>query len=200
MDSVLVGVADSVGEVSNPPCCCSAEAAAHDQVPLEAFAVIDEFLATHGGDRERLIPLLHRVQEKIGYLPYPVQKYIATALGMSPIQVYEVVSFYHLFTTTPRGRYQLKVCLGTACFVRGSQQLLNTLSETLDLPVGQISDDHLFNLDQVRCIGACGLAPAITVNNEVHGNLSPNDVRKLARKLRAQAKREAAADNEEVSA
>lgn len=165
-----------------------------DPAALAVFALVDDYLASHPGGQERLIPLLHRVQEKLGFLPFAVQEHIAEGLGMSPIQVYEVVSFYHFFTTTPRGRFQIKVCMGTACFVRGGQQLLSTLSETLDLQVGQISADHMFNLDQVRCIGACGLAPAITVNHDVHGNLAPIDVRKLARKLRAQAKREKAAE------
>ncbi len=151
---------------------------------------IDEYVAAHPGGHERLIPLLHRVQEQLGYLPFPVQEYVARTLGLSPIQVYGVVSFYHFFTTTPRGRFQLKVCMGTACFVRQSQQLLDTLGDVLGVEVGGISDDRLFNLDQVRCIGACGLAPAVMVGNEVHGNLTPTRVKNLVKKLRKQADEE----------
>lgn len=156
------------------------------------FATIDGYLATHPGGQERLIPVLHHAQEEIGYLPVEVQEYVARALGMSPIQVYGVISFYHFFTTVPRGRYQMKVCMGTACFVRGGLQLLETLEGLLGLKIGGVTDDRLFSLEQVRCIGACGLAPALMVNDDVHGNLTPTNVRKLVRRLRSAARREAA--------
>ncbi len=153
----------------------------------EARQVVDDYLSQNPGGKERLISLLHRVQEEVGYLPFHIQEYVAASLGLSPIQVYGVVSFYHFFTTTPRGRFQLKVCMGTACFVRRAEALLDTISETLDVEVGGISADRLFNLDQVRCIGACGLAPALMLGDEVHGMLTPARVRNLVRKLRKQA-------------
>ena len=159
----------------------------------QARASIDEYLDRHPGGGERLIPLLHWVQGKLGYLPFEIQEYVAGKLDISPIQVYGVVSFYHFFTTTPRGRYQLKVCLGTACFVKQAQQLLDTLSEELGTEVGGISSDGLFNLEQVRCIGACGLAPAAMVDDQVAGNLTPAKVRSLVRRLR----REAAKDEDQ---
>lgn len=160
------------------------------EVDLQARASVDEYLDQHPGGPERLIPLLHWVQGKLGYLPFEIQEYVAERLGISPIQVYGVVSFYHFFTTTPRGRYQLKVCLGTACFVKQAQQLLDTLGELLETEVGGISSDGLFNLEQVRCIGACGLAPAVMVDDQVAGNLTPAKVRNLVRRLRREAEKD----------
>ena len=164
-----------------------------DEHPPAVYAAIDTYLAGHPGGHERLIPVLHRAQEVFGYLPFEVQEYIADKLGLTPIQVYEVVSFYHFFTTTPRGRYQLKVCRGTACFVRHADRLLETIDDVIGLKVGEVTADRIFSLEQVRCIGACGLAPAMIVNSEVYGNLTATDVRKLVRRLRAAARKEAGA-------
>ena len=162
-----------------------------DDVEPSIWPFIDRWVDTHAGGRERLIPLLHAVQERLGYLPFSVQEYVAEKLGLSPVQVYGVVSFYHFFTTTPRGKYQLKVCMGTACFVRHAESLVETINDVLGIGVGEVTADRLFSLEQVRCIGACGLAPAMMVNDEVHGNLTRNEVRKLVRRLRAAEKRAA---------
>jgi NADH:ubiquinone oxidoreductase subunit E len=156
----------------------------------EIFTIIDDFLKHESKGRESLIPLLHRAQARLGYLPYAVQEYVAEKLDLSPVQVYGVISFYHFFTTTPRARFQVKVCMGTACFVRNAQKLLDGLKETCEVEIGGISQDKLFNLDQVRCIGACGLAPAITVNDDVHGNLTVPKARSLAKRLKRQAEKE----------
>jgi NADH-quinone oxidoreductase subunit E/NADP-reducing hydrogenase subunit HndA len=115
-------------------------------------------------------------------------------LGLSPIQVYGVVSFYHFFTTTPRGKYELKVCMGTACFVRHAQRLVEIVQQVLDVEVGGVTEDRLFSLEQVRCLGACGLAPAMMLNEDTLGNLSPKDVRKRVLKLRTKARREQKAE------
>lgn len=157
-------------------------------IDQEAVVLIDRFLADHPGRAERLIPLLHLLQRHLGYLPLSVQAAVAERLGLSPVQVSGVVSFYNHFTTVPRGRFQVKVCTGTACFVRGSERLLDTLQDLLGVRVGSISDDGVFNLEQVRCIGACGLAPAIMVNDDVHGNLTLAKLRRLVQRLRVQAK------------
>jgi NADH:ubiquinone oxidoreductase subunit E len=155
-----------------------------DGVGPATVGLIDAYLAAHPGGQERLIPVLHQVQEAIGYLPFPVMDLIAERLGISPIQVYGVVSFYHFFTTTPRGRYQLKVCMGTACFVRNAPRVIDAIRTTTGIDIGGITDDHLFSLEQVRCLGACGLAPALMINREVHGNLTPESVSRLLRDLR----------------
>lgn len=167
-----------------------AERAQHtEEVAPEIWTEIDDYLARNPGGHERLIPLLHRVQESLGYIPFPVQEYVADKIGLSPIQVYGVISFYHFFTTTPRGDYELKVCMGTACFVRHAQRLVETLEQTLGVALGEVTEDRLFSLEQVRCIGACGLAPAMMVNDETLGNLTPKDVRKRVLKLKAKALR-----------
>ncbi len=159
-----------------------------DAVSPATLELIDTYLREHPGGAERLIPVLHRVQEELGYLPFPVIKAIAERLGISPVQVYGVVSFYHFFTTTPRGRYQLKVCMGTACFVRNANSVLDSIRDTIGLEVGGVTKDRLFSLEQVRCLGACGLAPAMMVNNEVYGHLTRPAVRKLLQGLRAKAR------------
>jgi NADH-quinone oxidoreductase subunit E/NADP-reducing hydrogenase subunit HndA len=160
-----------------------------EAIDSEVLAEIDAWLDRHAGGQERLIPLLHRIQEDLGYVPFPVQDYVAGKLGMSAIQVYGVVSFYHFFTTTPRGEHQLKVCMGTACFVRQGQRLVDTIRDLLKIEVGETTEDRLFSLEQVRCLGACGLAPAMMVNSEVHGNLTPKNVRKLVTRLRTRARK-----------
>lgn len=154
-----------------------------EEVDPEVRAAIDTYVAEHPGSRERLIPLLHLAQAKLGYLPFSVQEYIADKLGISPVQVYGVVSFYHFFTTMPRGRFQIKVCTGTACFVQGAMNLIEELHKQLGLNVGEVSADHNFGLEQVRCIGACGLAPAMLVNDQVYGNLTKTKVKSIVRRL-----------------
>ena len=166
-----------------------------DLINPELLASIDDYVAAHPGGQERLIPLLHLAQSRIGWLPSNVQEYIAGALGMSPVQVFGVVSFYHFFATSPRGKHQLKVCTGTACFVRGAMDLVAELEKLLKIEVGGVTEDQLFSLEQVRCIGACGLAPALMIDNEVHGNLTRKDLKRLVRGLKKSAKQE----NEERS-
>ena len=162
------------------------EQSPRDEIDPGVWALIDDYLAEHAGGRERLIPLLHRVQETLGYLPFAVQEYIAGGLGLSAVEVYGVVSFYHFFTTTPRGKNELKVCMGTACFVRKAQRLLETLKQVLDIEVGEVTGDRLFSVEQVRCIGACGLAPAMMHNADTLGKLTPKELRELIVRLRAE--------------
>jgi NADH:ubiquinone oxidoreductase subunit E len=178
----------------------SEEAQPLDQIDSEIWERIDRRLAEQTGGQERLIPLLHMVQEELGYIPFAVQEYVADKLGMSPIQVYGVVSFYHFFTTTPRGRHQFKVCMGTACFVRQAERLVSTIRDAAGVEVGGVTEDQLFSLEHVRCLGACGLAPAIMLNNDTYGNLTPKDARKMVLRLKSKARREQAEEaNGEVS-
>jgi NADH:ubiquinone oxidoreductase subunit E len=158
-----------------------------DDLDPGVWALIDEYLVENAGGRERLIPLLHRVQGLLGYLPFAVQEYVAAKLGLSPIQVFGVVSFYHFFTTTPRGKNELKVCMGTACYVRHALRLMETLKQTLGVEIGEVTEDQLFSLEQVRCLGACGLAPAMMHNKETLGTMTPEVLRKIVGRLRADA-------------
>ncbi|RLE18089.1 MAG: NAD(P)H-dependent oxidoreductase subunit E [Acidobacteria bacterium] len=166
------------------------DAQAPEEIDSEAYRIVDRYVSEQPGGQEQLIPLLHRVQEYLGYLPFPVQEYVAGKLGLSPVEVYAVVSFYHFFTTTPRGRYQLKVCMGTACFVNNAQTICDVLGDLSGIELGGVTEDRLFSLEQVRCIGACGLAPALMVNDEAHGHLTPITVRKIFRKLKSAARKE----------
>ncbi len=131
--------------------------------------VIDKFKNRQGV----LIPVLKEVQDICGYLPKKVQHRIAQGLQLPASQVYGVVSFYAFFTTIPRGKHIIRVCLGTACYVRGSKQILDNLQRELNVEVGGITRDRKFSLEAVRCLGACGLAPVIVVGNDTYGMMTP---------------------------
>ena len=177
----------------------TADHATPDDVEFDVAAAMDTFLAERPGGTERLIPLLHFLQERLGHVPFDVQELVAVRLGLSPVQVYSVLSFYSFFTLTPRGRFPLKVCMGTACFVRHATRLIETLQDTLKIDVGGSTDDRLFSLEQVRCLGACGLAPAMMVGTDVYGNLDARQVRRLVTQLRARGRREVAATAREAT-
>jgi NADH:ubiquinone oxidoreductase subunit E len=166
-----------------------------EQIDPEIWRKIHDYLTRNPGGQERLIPLLHMTQGALGYLPFVVQEYIADRLGLSPIQLYGVVSFYHLFTTTPRGRYQLKVCMGTACFLRHAQRLTEAIQQVLGVEVGGVTNDRMFGLEQGRCLGCCALAPAMMLNDEIQPNLTPMNVRKLVLGLRSKVRSEKTLDS-----
>lgn len=136
------------------------------------YAVIEKYKGTEGA----LIPTLHEAQEIYGYLPIEVQEIISEGLGVSMAQIYGVVTFYTQFTTNPKGKYKIAVCLGTACYVKGSGELVEKIKEKLNIEVGECSADGKYSLDATRCIGACGLAPVLTVNDDVYGRLLPEDI------------------------
>lgn len=138
----------------------------------ELLKVIEKYKGTEGA----LIPTLHEAQEIYGYLPVEVQQIISDGLGISMAEIYGVVTFYTQFTTNPKGRYKIAVCLGTACYVKGSGDILEKIMEKLGIGVGECSEDGKYSLDATRCIGACGLAPVMTVNDDVYGRLVPDDV------------------------
>lgn len=191
---------DELAEEAAPPDFYgSAQPTVLGEIDARARELIDGYLAGHPGGTERLIPLLHLLQERLGHVPVSVQELVADALGLSPIQVFSVVTFYHFFTLTPRGRFPIKVCMGTACFVRHAPRLVETIQDALGIGMGECTEDRMFSLEQVRCLGACGLAPAIMVGNDVHGNLDPNAVRRLITQLRAKGRREAAREPREAA-
>ncbi len=123
-----------------------------------------------------LMPVLQRAQNIFGCVPLDVQKIIAEGLGTTLSEVYGVATFYAQFTLRPAGKYTISVCLGTACYVKGSQKVLDKISEELGIPVGGTTEDGMFTLNATRCLGACGLAPVMTVNDEVYGRLTPDMV------------------------
>lgn len=132
-----------------------------------------------------LMPALQYAQELYGYLPYEVQSIVAEELGLPLSEVYGVVTFYSQFTMSPKGKYQIGVCLGTACYVKGSGEIFEKLKSLLGIDSGECTPDRLFSLDATRCIGCCGLAPVMTVNGEVYGKITANDVEKIIEKYRA---------------
>ena len=126
-----------------------------------------------------LINVLHATQDFLGYLPAEAQELIAECLHIPTAKVYGVVSFYAFFTMTPKGKYPISVCLGTACYVRGAEKILDAFKKELNLEVGQTTPDGLFSLTCLRCVGACGLAPVVTIGEKVYGRLQPKDVQKI---------------------
>ncbi len=128
-----------------------------------------QILEKYTTDRDNLIQILNETQEKFGYIPKTSQLEISKYLNIPMAEVYGVITFYSRFTLEPKGKYAISVCLGTACFVKGSEQILNRLKDRLKIDVGQTTADGKFSIDATRCVGACGLAPVFTVNNEVHG-------------------------------
>ena len=139
--------------------------------------VIDQYRERHGA----LIPVLKEVQDICGYLPKKVQHRIAQGLQLPSSQVYGVVSFYTFFTTIPRGKYVIRVCLGTACYVKGSKQILENLQRELNIGIGEVTKDRKFSLESVRCLGACGLAPVLVVSHDTYGMVSPGKAIEIVR-------------------
>jgi NADH-quinone oxidoreductase subunit E/NADP-reducing hydrogenase subunit HndA len=150
----------------------------------EHIAKIKEICKKFNNDSGELINVLHQTQDYIGYLPAEVQELIAKELNMPIAQVYGVVSFYSFFTMTPKGEYPISVCMGTACYVRGAEKVLDEFKRILNINVGETTPDGKFSLTALRCVGACGLAPVITVGEEVHGRLSPEDVQGIVDKYK----------------
>jgi NADH-quinone oxidoreductase subunit E/NADP-reducing hydrogenase subunit HndA len=145
---------------------------------------IKEICKKFNNDGGELINVLHQTQSYIGYLPAEVQELIAKELNVSVAQVYGVVSFYSFFTMTPKGEHPISVCMGTACYVRGAEKVLDEFKRILNINVGETTPDGKFSLTALRCIGACGLAPVITIGEQVYGRLSPEDVQGIVDKYK----------------
>ena len=137
---------------------------------------LQEIIAKYRDTRGALIQVLHEAQDVYGYLPLEVQLKISEGLNIPLAEVYGVVSFYTQFTTNPKGKYRVSVCMGTACYVKGSGDIFNELSAKLGIEAEECTADGRFSLTACRCIGACGLAPVLTVNDEVYGRLTVKDV------------------------
>lgn len=130
-----------------------------------------------------LINILHETQNYFGYLPMEVQNIVAKQIKVAPSKVYGVVTFYSFFTMTPKGRYPISVCMGTACYVRGAEKVLDQFKKILNINVGGTTPDGRFSLSSLRCVGACGLAPVVLIGERVYGRVTPEDVEKIIREL-----------------
>ena len=130
---------------------------------------VKELEKTYKQERDNLISMLEEVQEKFGFIPLEAQKELSEYLKIPMAEIYGVITFYSRFTLKPKGKHTISVCLGTACFVKGSKKIMDRLTDRLKIEPGQTTPDGLFSIDETRCVGACGLAPVFTVNGEVHG-------------------------------
>lgn len=146
---------------------------------------LDDYINSLEGDKqEHLIHVLHKAQGLFGYLPYNLQLYVARALNLSGARVNGVVTFYSFFNEKPVGKYTISVCMGTACFVKGADKVLERVIEVVGVKKNEMTADGLFTIKDVRCIGACGLAPVMTVNDKVYGKVKPKDVDDIIRHYR----------------
>ena len=143
---------------------------------VEQKAKLEEIIAAHKGEEGALMPVLQKAQDVYGYLPKEVQERIAAGLDIPVSEVFGVVTFYAQFLLNPKGQHPVAVCLGTACYVKGSGLIMEKLEQLLGIENGGITADLKFSLDATRCIGACGLAPVLTVGEDVYGRLEPSQL------------------------
>lgn len=141
--------------------------------------LIKEICASFNNEKGEVINVLHQVQSKLGYLPMEVQEVIAHGLKLPVAHVFGVVTFYSFFSMIPRGEFPISICMGTACYVRGAEKILDEFKRQLNLKVGETSEDGKFSINCLRCVGACGLAPVVMVGEKVYGRILPDQVRDI---------------------
>lgn len=163
---------------NNSTASCQCKTETDEEKFLRIGEIIDEYKDKEGC----LIPILHMAQQIYGYLPIKLQQFIADKLGKPLSEVYGVVTFYSFFTTTPQGENTIRVCLGTACYVRGGKKILEKLKDILGIDVGETTEDQKFTLEVMRCMGACGLAPAIKINEDVYKQVNPDKIESIIEK------------------
>jgi NADH:ubiquinone oxidoreductase subunit E len=152
------------------------------QMTENDYQKVDEIIAQHKGQPEALIQVLHKIQLELGYLPSDVQIRVADGLGVPLADVHGVATFYAFFSLQPKGKYVVSLCKGTACYVRGSAKVLERLEKELGVTAGNTTPDGKFSIEVVRCLGACGLGPVITINEDVHARLKPDKVPMILKK------------------
>ena len=150
----------------------------------EQKAKLDEVIAANKHDKSRLMAVMQEAQEIYGYLPMEVQNMIAEGMDVPLEKIFGVASFYAQFSLTPKGEYNISVCLGTACYVKGAQGIIDELQSELGIGVDECTEDGKFSLNACRCIGACGLGPVMTVNEEVYGKLTTKEIPEIVAKYK----------------
>ncbi|MCQ2517191.1 MAG: NAD(P)H-dependent oxidoreductase subunit E [Lachnospiraceae bacterium] len=148
----------------------------------EQEEALKKVIAENKGEKGALMPIMQKAQDIYGYLPIEVQTMIADGMGIPLEKVYGVATFYSQFALNPKGEYQISVCLGTACYVKGSGDVYAKIEEILGIKGGECTSDRKFSLDACRCVGACGLAPVMTINGEVYGKITPGEVKGILEK------------------
>lgn len=165
------------------------------QPPVEDFEsikpVVDQIIAEYRGTKGALIPVLQSVQNLLGYLPKELLSHISEKLSIPYSEVAGVVTFYSFFSTQPRGKHIIRVCLGTACYVRGGKEVLEAITRELKINVGQTTEDRSFSLEIGRCFGACGLAPVVMIDEDVHQRVKPGKIGQLLEPYRLEDQEEA---------
>lgn len=156
-----------------------------NKLKKECFDKLANFINGITDKEGCLITVLHQAQEIFGYLPHEVQEFVAEKLNLPVAKVYGVVSFYHFFKMVPQGKYPISVCMGTACYVRGAEKVLDEIKRELGVTVGETTADGLFSLDALRCVGACGLAPVVLVGKDVYGKETVKDMKRIIDMYRA---------------
>lgn len=155
-----------------------------ERIEENKYGELNRVISMYSKEPGQMIRILQKAQEIFGYLPEEVQAYIAEKTETPVSEVNGIVTFYSLFATEPRGKHTLDICMGTACYIKGAQELMDTLKEHLKIDAGETTADHLFTVKSTRCIGACGLAPILVVNGDVHGNASSGEIKKIIKKYR----------------
>lgn len=145
----------------------------------QAVAKINEICDKYSCENTPLIMILSEIQKEFGYVPLEVQEIVSAKTGISVAEIYGVVTFYSFFSLEPKGKYVIGCCLGTACYVKGAQQIIDQFCEILDVQPGQTTEDGLFTIDALRCIGACAAAPAVSINGKVYARVQVNDVAEI---------------------
>lgn len=163
----------------------------HDEVcnvqtmtEAEKYTLLKDVIVNYNSKESNLIQILHMAQAIFGYVPAEVQRFIADQMELSVSKVNSVLTFYSFFSIQPKGKYTVAVCLGTACYVRGGKEVLSKLKSVLGIDVGATTEDKIFSLSVMRCIGACGLAPAMTINQKVYKQVNPNKIQRILGKLK----------------
>jgi NADH:ubiquinone oxidoreductase subunit E len=177
--SIPTPIKDWPMAVEQPPTAVTCQCGCAEATEEQLLGRFDEVLAGYVGQPGALIPVLQLAQRMFGYLPEEALKRIAAALDKPYSEVAGVVGFYSYFSTVPRGKHLVQVCMGTACYVRGGKEVLDGLRETLGIEVGETTADRQFSLDVGRCFGACGLAPVIMVDDEVHQRVRPTQLGRI---------------------
>jgi len=147
-----------------------------DEFPPSMLQEIDRVIQLYKGKPGSSIPVLQRCQEIVGYLPPEIQKIVARGLKTSAAEIHSVVSFYSFFTMKPRGDHNIRICLGTACYVKRVEEVLSKIKDNLKIDVGEVTEDKKFSIETVRCLGACGLAPVMVIDDETYGAMTPKKV------------------------
>ncbi|MDX9715204.1 MAG: NAD(P)H-dependent oxidoreductase subunit E [Dissulfurispiraceae bacterium] len=175
-NQLIAEVKKAASDSASGRSCCS-------DITPDMLTGLDEIIKKNKTRQGALIPVLQEAQELIGYLPVDVLKRIASGLGIPESEVHGVVSFYSFFTMKPKGRHNVRVCLGTACYVKGADEIVKKIAEELKLDVGGMTEDKKFSLETVRCLGACGLAPVVVVGKETFGDVHAKDVMNLLKQF-----------------